>query len=235
MRRRLLVAIVVGYASVVAVLVFGPRVLADRSAVAVTTCTGTLSRASAIAITVPSGAVCRITASTVNGSVIVQRDAYFEASGTAIHGGVRATGALTVFLHDGTSVSGSVLVDSTPQLFLYKATIGGIVRVTNAVAAGFGHVQVCETTAGQIAVSGSGPDVLVGDPPAGCPGNTVKSDVSITGNETMSELQVSGNQVAGSLYVRDNTGTSPKNVLNNKVQGTVDLSGNAVPFKAANN
>jgi hypothetical protein len=235
MRRRLLVAIVVGYASLVGVLVFGPRVLADRSTVAGTSCTGTLSRVTAVALTVPAGAVCRVTASTINGSVIVQRDAYFEASGTAIYGGLRAKGALTVFLHDGTSVSGSVLADSTPQLFLYKTTIGGTVRVTNAVAPGFGHVQVCETTAGQIAVSGSGPDVLVGDPPAGCPGNTVKNDVSITGNETMSELQVSGNQIAGSLYVTDNTGTSPKHVLNNKVLGTVDLSGNAVPFDSANN
>jgi hypothetical protein len=223
------------YAAVVGVLVLGPQVLAKRATATPTTCTGTLANASTNDVIVPDGAVCRITASTVNGDVTVKRDAYFEASGAAIHGNVRATAALTVFIHGGTSVSGSVLVDSAAQLFVYKSTVSGTVKVTEAVAPGFGHVQVCDTTAGRIEVRGSGPDVLIGDPLGGCPGNQVKKDVFIVGNRTMSELQVSGNAITGSLIVTDNTGTSPKHVLNNEVRGAIHIADNADPFESAGN
>lgn len=228
MRRRLLGALFVFYAALVVLLVVAPQVLAKREAAA--TCTGTLSHATGGDITVPAGSVCRVSGATVNGSVTVQRDAYFEAWGTKITGSVHASGALTVFLHDGTSVGGSVLVDGTAQLFLYKTAVGGKAKVTGAVGRGFGHVQVCDTAAGGIEVRGSGPDVLVGDPRAGCPGNRVKNDVVVVSNDTVSELDVSGNIVAGSLIVTDNRGSSPKQVMNNTVEGRTDLSNNAAPF-----
>jgi len=233
MRRRLLVVLFVFYSALVFLLILAPQVFAKRDTAA--TCTGTLSHATTADITVPKGAVCRVSGSTVNGSVTVQRDAYFEAWTTKISGTVRASGALTVFLHDGTSVAGSVLVDGTGQLFLYKTSVGGTAKVTGAVAPGYGHVQVCDTAAGAIEVSGSGPAILVGDPQAACPGNRVRKDVVVVSNNTVSELDVSGNLVAGSLLVTGNRGDSPKHVANNTVQGQIDLSNNAAPFGASSN
>jgi hypothetical protein len=144
-------------------------------------------------------------------------------------------GAITVFLHDQTFVAGNVLVDGAAQVFIYRATVGGIVRISESTASGFGHVQVCETSAGGIEVTGSGPDVLVGDPTGGCPGNQVTNDIVVTGNNTRSELYVAGNVIAGSLVVTGNVGDSPKHVVNNTVQGRVDLSENAAPFDSSNN
>jgi hypothetical protein len=109
------------------------------------------------------------------------------------------------------------------------------VKVTRALAPGFGHVQVCETAAGSIEISGSGPDVLIGDPQGGCEGNVVGKDTVIAGNSAISELEVSGNTVAGSLVVTDNTGRAPKNVTNNVVQGSIELSNNVAPFASSNN
>jgi hypothetical protein len=233
MRRRVLVGVLVVYAAVVALLVLGPQVVAKRSSTPPTVCTGALGHASTSDITVPAGSVCRVTASTVNGSVTIARDAYFEASGTTIFGNVRASSALTVFLHDGTSVTGSVVIDGAPQIFLYKTSVGGTVSIVRAIAPGFGHVQVCDTTAGQVEVRASGPDVLVGDPLGGCPGNYIKRDLVVVGNVANSELQVAGNSVSGALIVTDNTGEAPKHVVNNTVLGRVDLSGNTAPFDAS--
>jgi hypothetical protein len=235
MRRRLLAAVLVFYAALVVVLVFAPQVLARRDPAAATTCTGALGHATTNDLTVPAGAVCRLSFSTVKGTVTVGNDAYFEAVDTKITGAIRATGALTVFLHDGTSVGANVLVNGAAQLYLYRSTVDGTIRVVGAAAPGFGHVQVCDTTAGGIEIRASGPDLLVGDPAARCPGNHVKNDVLIVGNQPQSDLQVSGNVIAGSLVVRQNTGTAAKVVANNTVEGSMDLSYNSEPFTASNN
>jgi hypothetical protein len=236
MRRRFVVTLFVFYAALVVLLIIAPQVLADRANTpAPTSCTGTLVHAKTASLTVPVGAVCRVSGSVVNGSVIVQRDAYFEAWDTKINGSVQATGALTVFLHDQTSVSGSLVVDGAAQLFLYKTTLGGKVTVLRSVGPGFGHVQICATAAAGIDIRASGPDVLVGDPQGGCPGNRVRNDVFVMGNDARSELEVSGNTVTGSLIVIGNTGPAPKAVTNNVVAGSVDLSNNADPFSSSNN
>jgi hypothetical protein len=235
MKRRFLVAGVGFYAVLVAVLVFGPQVLALRSAPPVTTCTGTMAHATTSDLVVPEGAVCRLSASTVNGNVSVQADGYFEAIGTKIYGNVGATGSLSVYLWEGTTVSGKVDVQGAKQLFLYDTTVGGMVRVDHADAPGFGHIQICAAAAGSLQVAGSGPDILVGDPPGGCAGNAFRNDVVVSGNDTRSELQVSGNTIGGSLTVTGNTGFSPKNVTNNSVQGNLDLTGNTLPFASSNN
>ena len=223
------------YVAVVAALVLGPQVLAKRATPPPTTCTGALAHATTNDMSVPSGAICRVSSSTVNGSVTVAAGAYFEASATRIYGNIQATGALTVFLHDGTYVSGSMLVDTTSQFFLYKTTIAGAVRITNAMAPGFGHVQVCDSTLGQVEIRGSGPDILVGDPNGGCPGNTVQKNLVVSGNTALSEIQISGNHVVGSLTVTGNSGPAAKRVTSNVVQGAVDVSNNALPIVAENN
>lgn len=233
MKRRLLGILLVFYVTLMLLLVLAPQILAKRDTT--TACSGTLSRVTSSDLTVPKGAICRISDSMVIGSVIVRPDAYFEARGTKISGSVQAVGALTVFLHDGTSVGGDLLVDGTAQLFLYKAAVGGTAKVTGAVAPGFGHVQVCDSSANRIEIRGSGPDVLVGDPKAACPGNRVKNDIVLVSNATSSQLDVSGNRIAGSLVVTNNTGNSPKQVTNNTVQGRIDLSNNSAPFDASNN
>ena len=239
MRRRFLVALFVFYSALVVVLILAPQVLAKRTpagaASTTATCTGTVTHTTTLALTVPDGDICRVSDSTINGSVTVLRDAYFEASNTKISGSVQATSALTVFLHDQSWVNGSVLVDGASQLFLYKTTVGGTVRVIRAVGPGFGHVQLCDTTASGIDVRASGPDVLVGDPQGGCPGNLVWKDVLVVGNEARSELQVSGNIIAGSLVVTANTGQGTKTVSNNTVQGHIDLSKNVSPFESSGN
>lgn len=231
MGRQVLVVLLVFYAALVAVLIVAPQVLAKRNPAE--TCTGTMAHATTTDLTVPEGAICRVSSSAVNGSVTIQRNAYFEAWDTKISGTVRASGALTVFLHDGTSVRGSVLVDGASQLFLYRTSVSGMAKITGAIAPGYGHVQVCDTTAGGIEVRSSGPDVLIGDPIAACPGNHVKHDVVVASNQTMSQLNVSGNTITGSLFVTGNQGTSPKLVMNNAVQGRTDMSNNSAPFDSS--
>src|SRR5215471_6614641 len=108
MKRRFLVAMLIFYLALVALVIVTPQVLAMRSATPnPTSCTGSLAHATTSGLTVPDGAVCRVSGSTVNGPVAVGRDAYFEASNTKINGTVHATGAITVFLHDQTWVTGS--------------------------------------------------------------------------------------------------------------------------------
>ena len=237
MKRRFLVAMLVFYLALVALVIVTPQVLAMRSATPPnpTSCTGALAHATTTGLTVPDGAVCRVSGSTVNGAVAVGRQAYFEASNTKINGTVHATGAITIFLHDQTWVTGSLLVDGASQLFLYRTRVSGRLQVSGSNAPGFGHVQLCDTTAGEIAVTGSGPDVLIGDPPGGCPGNQVTNDLVVVSNDVRTELVVSGNVIGGSLLVSGNVGDSAKHVTNNSVQGRVDLQGNAAPFDSSNN
>jgi hypothetical protein len=216
-----------GYVAVVVLLISAPKVLANSNV----TCNGTMSNVTTDNVVVPSGGVCRLNFATVKGSVTVEQNAYFEASQTTVLGDLTAANALTVFLRNKTSVAGSVNVVATQQLFVYQASVHGPLSATNAVAPGFGHAQVCGSQlGGGVEVSGIGPDVLIGDPAAGCDGNVITGPLSVTGSSAATELAVAGNKVAGNISVLNNLGAGPKKVQDNTSTGGLSCLGNDAPF-----
>lgn len=201
-------------------------------------CSGTYSaRTVSSNVDVPAGGTCVLNASFVRGTVTVESGAYFEAGQTTITGDLVANQALTLYLHDRSTV-GNIVAAKTAQVFIYDSSALNI-GAGGAIATGYGHVHVCgDTVGGAIGVAGMGPDILVGDPAAGCGGNTVKTgDVWINGNDTYAELTIAGNTIQkGNLDVERNVGTSSKLIQNNTLpEGTLYCAGNQAPFTGALN
>lgn len=83
-----------------------------------------------------------------------------------------------------------------------------------------------------------GPDVLVGDPAAGCGGNTITNgDLLVASNTTNSEVYVIGNTTQnGDIGVWGNSGAGPGLVTgNNAPKGDLYCSGNSAPFNGSGN
>jgi hypothetical protein len=185
---------------------------------------------------VPRDGACTLVDSTVEGSVYVSRNAFFQATGTDIGGKVRSDDALTVFIDTGTTVGRSVRTDDTLQVFIFNATLGGDIEVEDSDEV----VQICGTTVtnGDVEVERSGTDILVGDPEAvDCAGNTVdRGDVELRRNFTDVEFVVRGNTVTqGDLEVFGNRGPVEKFVEDNTGGDELECGGNSDPFTAANN
>jgi hypothetical protein len=203
-------------------------------------CNGTYSnRTISGNVVVPAGDVCILTNSSIGGSVLAATNAYFEAGQTRVAGDVVGTQALTLYLHDASTVSGNLVGYQTPQVFVYGSTVGGSVLADGSVAPGYGHFQLCGNIVTQnIAVAQMGPDVLIGDPAAGCGANTVQQgSIGVAQNNTYAEMYVIGNNLLkGSLYVAQNTGASDKRVQQNSgSQGSLDCQGNSAPFTGSPN
>ncbi len=202
-------------------------------------CDGTFTGITLRELTVAPNDSCTLNQSTVKGDVSVRANAYFEANDTAIGGDVGAKDALTVFIHDGSSVGGDVEAKRTPQLYVFTSTVTGDVEAKNAIS-DIGHVQICgvHVLEGDIVVKRVGGDVLVGDPlTSDCPGNTVNhGSVRIERNVTDVELVVRGNTIPeGSLDVSDNTGPSAKFVQSNTGGTRLECDDNLAPFVGSPN
>ena len=187
-------------------------------------------------VTVPRGGSCTLTDSTVAGRVKVKRDAYFQATGTDIAGRVGADDALTVFIDTGSTVGRGVEVDDTAQVFIFNATIARDIEVDDASEV----VQICGTTVtkGDVEVTDSGTDILVGDPQAvDCAGNTViDGDVEVNHNRVQVEFVVRGNTIPnGDLEANRNRGPAEKFVEDNTGGGELECHGNESPFTASGN
>jgi hypothetical protein len=188
-----------------------------------TKCNGTVTGGTiASNLNVGNNAVCVLNGVTVDGNVSVAKNAYFEANGSTINGNVSAYQALTLYIWGNSTVTGNVAGASTAQVFVYDSTVKKSVAEINSVKPGYGHFQVCGSTVShEIGAATSGPDILVGDPAAGCGGNTVlNGDIAVVGNTTDSELFVIGNNVNnGDINV----------YLNNVGAGVGVVSGNNAP------
>ncbi|HXA41286.1 MAG TPA: hypothetical protein VNV65_00075 [Candidatus Solibacter sp.] len=190
-------------------------------------------------VEVPAGGVCVLLNSTVNGNIVADTNAYLESAGSNLQGDVTGNGALTLYLHNATRVAGNVVGYITPQVLVYDSSVMDNVAGYNSVAPGYGHFQVCGNKVGQsIGVAKMGPDVLIGDPAAGCGANTLQmGSIGVAQNNTYAELYVIGNQLqTGGVYVSQNVGTSDKLVQQNSgPNGNLDCQGNALPFTGSPN
>jgi hypothetical protein len=178
-------------------------------------------------VTVPRGAACTLIDSTVRGNVRALKNAYFQATGTAVRGDVEGKQVQTIFIDTGSRVSGSVEADRAVQFFVFNSTVGEDIEPERTREV----VQVCGNTVrtGNIEVRRSGPDkgapgvrpgtdILIGDPlAAGCRGNVVKrGDIVVSRNFADIEFVIRGNTIRkGNLEVSSNTGPAPKLVQNN--------------------
>jgi hypothetical protein len=181
-------------------------------------------------VVVPPNGVCALNGSTVNGSVEVLKNAYFESVITTVKEDVEGHRAQTIYVHDNSSVGGDLVSSRTAQMFVFDSTIGGGIGVDRSTD----KVNVCGNTVNGagIGVVRSGRDILVGDPDVGCGGNTVsKGNVLIAHSNTDVELVVRGNSVPnGSMFVLDNKGPSDKFVQANNGGETLKCKGNESPF-----
>jgi hypothetical protein len=187
-------------------------------------------------LVVPQNGSCTLTRSSVKGRVAVLKNAYFQATGTSIRGGVTANRAQTVFIDTGSTLGGKLDTDRTAQVFAFNSTINGGIGISGAT----NTVNVCgNTVKGEgITVLRSSRDVLVGDPLAvDCAGNKVAAgNVLIGQNDTDVELVVRGNVISkGSLFVLNNTGSAAKFVQSNTGAKTLRCTGNSAPFNGAPN
>ncbi len=199
-------------------------------------CESTVTGVTVDNVVVPRDASCILVDSTVNGNVSVGKNAFFQATNTAIGGKVRADRALGVFIDSDSSVGRSVRTDDTPQVFIFNATVNGDVEVDDTAEV----VQICGTTVsnGDVEVKHSGTDILIGDPETeGCAGNTVsKGDIEVERNFADVEFVVRGNTVsAGDLEVNHNRGPVEKFVQDNTGGDELECFGNSDPFTASRN
>ena len=188
-------------------------------------------------VSVPAGAVCILNGVTVNGSVSAGSNAYFESNGSKISGSVLGNQALTLYAWNHSAIGGVLAGYKTSQLFLYDSSVAQDVGAANSVAPGYGHFQICGSTlGGNLGVAYMGPDILIGDPAAGCGSNSIKHDVFASYNGADGEVYVIGNTVLqGDMFVSNNTGVGDKRVQNNTVSGDLNCSGNSSPFTASGN
>jgi hypothetical protein len=206
------------------------------AAAATFTCNEDITGGSFDNVTVPRDGACTLTDSTVSGNVKVKRGAFFQATGTDIGRRVEADDALTVFIDTGSTVGRSVEVDDTAQVFVFNATIGRDLEIDDVSEV----VQICGTvvTKGDIEVTDSGTDILVGDPRAvDCAGNAVlDGDVEVNHNRGEIEFVVRGNTIGnGDLEVNRNRGPAEKFVQENTGGYELECHGNEAPFTASGN
>ncbi len=186
----------------------------------------------------PNG-VCILNGVTVTGNVTAGRNSYFESNGSTIAGNVTGGSSLTLYIWGGSKVGGNVAGINTAQVFVYDSTVGKNVAAFGSVAPGYGHFQVCgSTVTREIGVAFMGPDILIGDPAAGCGANTAKNgDIVVAANSAASEVYVIGNTATnGNIGVYNNGGAGDKRVNgNNAPKGDLFCSGNSAPFDGSAN
>jgi hypothetical protein len=102
------------------VLAAAPPTLAEEIS-----CVGTIGARMVDNVRVPQGRSCTLEGTTVQGTVIVERDATLRARGARINGNVQAENHRFVAVTNGTRVGGAIQIDE-----------GGVYRVANSVAEG---------------------------------------------------------------------------------------------------
>ena len=202
-------------------------------AAAAFTCNGTFTGTYDKVVVADNGA-CTLVDSSVTGDVKVQKGAYFEADNTSIGGNVKGSGGLTIYTHNGSTIAGNVKADKTTQVFLYDGAVEGQVQAKSITGAG--RVHLCGMTVGKnVQIEKASGDILVGDPGAGCGGNSIAGDLKIINNVTDVELDVQGNAIGKKLMVSKNTGLSDKWVVNNTGGQKLQCDNNAGPFVGSPN
>jgi hypothetical protein len=140
--------------------------------------------------------------------------------------GLTLSGANSWCVRDAT-VGGSITISNGAKVFIQNSTVSGSVTATGAR-----RLALCgSTVSGSVTVSGSTGFVQIGDPEAGCAGNSVASNLQLTSNT--GGVEVSGNsRIGGSATINNNSGTGPapdapaQEVEANRILGGLSCSGN---------
>ena len=201
----------------------------------VLTCTEELTGIDVDDVAVPAGGACTLFDARISGDVSALDGAYLQAARSNIGGKVRATRAQTLFLDSQTNVARDVKTSDTVQVYVYNATIGTGLAVDDTTEV----VQLCGTTItkGNMTLTDSRSDILVGLPVSDCFGNTVsEGNMSIERNFADVEFEVNGNTITlGSLKIARNKGPVEKSVKDNIGGGSLDCADNQLPFSAVGN
>jgi hypothetical protein len=208
--------------------------MASPAAAATFECNETVTGGSYDNVTVPRDGTCVLNDSTVAGNVYVKRNAYFEAGNTDIAGKVSADDALALFINSESTVGRYVRADDTPEVYVFNAEVAHGIDVDDATAV----VQICGNLIanGDIRVTDSGTDILVGDPLADCAGNTLTNgDIELERNVTDVEFVVRGNTVGDDLEVFRNKGPAEKVIDDNTGGDELECYGNEDPFTVTGN
>jgi hypothetical protein len=232
MRRLLLL---VGAIAVVALWTAPTAAAHGSSSRSTFNCDGVFTGETLRNVVVPRDGSCTLIDSTVDGSVKVRTNGFFQASNTDIDGSVRGYDALTIFLDQGSTVGGSVRAYDTFQVFLFDIAVDDHVVVHGSDD----RVHICGNTIddGDIRVSDSGRDILIGDPKAvDCAGNTLNDgEIHAEDNFTDVEFVIRGNTIDDDLHVFDNDGPSDKFVEDNVGGDELSCYRNDEPFSASGN
>jgi signal peptidase I len=200
----------------------------------VLTCEGDALNEDVDEVVVPANATCFMLNANVSENVTVHEGAYFQALATDIGGKVRANDALTLFIDLESTVGGDVKAHNTAQVFVYGATIGKGLQIHKTTEV----VQICGNTftRGDVKVTESGIDILVGLPVADCAANTVSNgDVELRNNTAEVEFVVSGNTISDDLEVFNNKGPVEKTITDNTGGDELECFGNEPPVLATGN
>jgi hypothetical protein len=107
-------------------------------------CRGTIGAQTVARVRVPAGAYCVLAGTTVQGNVVVARNATLVAGGVRIRGTVHAQRAKSVSVIVESRVSGSVRVERSARAVVTESTVAGSVRLTS----NRGPVTVTESRVG---------------------------------------------------------------------------------------
>ena len=208
--------------------------MASPAAAATFSCNEVVTGGTYDNVTVPQDGSCTLIDSTVAGNVDVKTNAYFEAGNTDIAGKVRAKRALTLFIDSESTVGRDVEADDTAQVYIFNAQVARGIDVDDSTEV----VQICGNTIadGDIEVSDSATDILVGDPVADCAGNTLtRGDIELEDNFTEIEFVVRGNTVSDDLEVYRNRGPVEKVIDDNTGGDELRCYRNDEPIVATGN
>jgi hypothetical protein len=208
--------------------------MASPAAAATFSCNEVVTGGTYDNVTVPKDGICTLIDSTVTGSVEVKSNAYFEAGNTDIAGKVRANRSLTLFIDSESTVGRDVKADDTAQVFVFNAEVTRGIDVDDATEV----VQICGNLVadGDIRVTDSATDILVGDPVSDCGGNTLTNgDIETHRNFTEVEFVVRGNTVGDDIEVYRNRGPIEKIVSDNSGGDDIECYRNEDPFTATGN
>jgi hypothetical protein len=107
-------------------------------------CRGTIGAGTVARVRVPAGAYCVLAGTTVQGNVVVARNATLVAGGVRIGGTVQAQRAKSVSVIVESRVRGSVRVERSARVVVTESTVAGSVRL----ASNRGPVTVTESRVG---------------------------------------------------------------------------------------
>jgi hypothetical protein len=94
-------------------------------------CRGTIGARTVARVRVPAGAYCVLAGTTVQGNVVVARNATLVAGGVRIRGTVQAQRARSVSVIVESRVGGSVRVERSARAVVSESIVAGSVRLTS--------------------------------------------------------------------------------------------------------